>query len=261
MPAKSAQHLVKEALHSNVDPRYGTPYPCRQEDLDFIRYQPGPNDGPFVSPKQATLKIVQHNDPRRQLPSYELEALGRLSRAVHDASQHPWGPDLVIKSFLDLDIVFFGGALGGYVSISWKDKVYFDYGGKSQGFTTDSPRPGHALIYLNAEAILLSPRPFSHMFSTVLHEMCVSTFHQVFKKRFSDVDLLANKRQHAFEIVRIRPDSSNPHSDGHDAEFGTKIYAIDRRAKELLGLEAVSAGESWPHYHVGGHRECRCPHA
>lgn len=180
MRAKSARHLVEEALYGGVDAHYGTPYPCRQEDLDFIHHHPGRNDGPFVSARQATLEIVQHNDLRRRLPSYEREALRRLSIAVHNASQRPWGPDLVIKTFLDLDVVFFGGALGGYVAVSWKDKYGFAAEGESQGRTETCPLLGHAQIYLNAKAILLGPSPFSHMFSTVLHEMCVSIILKVF---------------------------------------------------------------------------------
>lgn len=181
MPATSSHHMVEKAFH-RVDARHGTPYPCRQEDLDFIRHHPSRNDGPLVSPRQATLEIVQHNDPRRQLPSYEREAVRRLSNAVHHASRHSWGPDLAIKTFLDLDVVFFGGTLGGYVCVSWKGKDNFADHGESQGRTTECPRRGHALIHLNAEAILLGPSPFIHMFSTVLHEMCVSIIHQAFKK-------------------------------------------------------------------------------
>ena len=256
MPAMSAKHLVQEAF-DRVDARHGTPYPCRQEDLDFIRHHPSRNDGPFVSPRQATLEVVQHNDLRRQLPSYERDALRRLSNAVHHASRHRWGPDLAIKTFLDLDVVFFGGSLGGYVCVSWKGMAtgVFADGGESQGCTSECPRPGHALIQLNAEAILLGPSPFSHMFSTVLHEMCVSIIHQVSKKRpFHIVDLLANYRQHAFEIVRVDFDERLRSSDGHDAEFGTRIHAVDRRAKELLGLEAIAHGEHWPRYQVGARR-------
>lgn len=255
MPAKSTQHLVEEAFH-RVDARRGTPYPCRQEDLDFIRHHPSRNDGPYVSPRKATLELVQHNDPRRHLPPYEREALRRLSEAVNQASQHGWGPDLAIKTFLDLDVVFFGGTLGGYVSVSWERMgtgVFAD-GGESQGCTSEVASPGHALIRLNAEAILLGPSPFLHMFSTVLHEMCVSILHQVFEKGlFHFVDFLANSRQHAFEVVRVDMGGRLVSSDGHDAEFGTRVYAVDRRAKELLGLEAVADGEVWPRYQVGGH--------
>ena len=41
----------------------------------------------------------------------------------------------------------------------------------------------------------------------------------------------------------------NP-NEGHHAEFGTRIHAVDRRAKALLGLQAIEEGEFWPRYHV-----------
>ena len=196
MPTMSRQRLLEKAFYG-VDACWGTPYPCRQRDLDIIRQHPSRNDGPFASQRQATLEIVDHNDPRRRLPSYEREAIRRLSDAVDDSARYPWGPDLVIKAFLDLDLVFFGGALRGYVCVSWEGMECFADEGESQGRTTDSSRPGHALIYLNAEAILLGPSPFSHMFSTVLHEMCVSTIHQLrvrTRKQFLFVDVLTNIR-------------------------------------------------------------------
>ena len=174
MPARHRELLLEEAFYP-VDARYGTPYPCQQSDLDVIRHHPGYNGAPWVSQRQATLEIVQHNHPRRRFPSFEREAILRLSRAINDAARYSWGPDLVIKSFLDLDTVFFGGALQGFVRISWahSDKFLSD----EQGTTSDGSPPGHALIRLNAEAILLGSDPFKDMFSTVLHEMCVSTIH------------------------------------------------------------------------------------
>lgn len=174
MPVRPQQHLLEEAFYP-VDARHATPYPCRQRDLDVIRHHPSHNRGPWVSQRQATMEIVQQNDFRRRPPSYEREAIRRLFDAVHDAARYSWGSDLVIKSFLDLDTVFFGGALRGYVRVSWKGREGF--GDEEQGHTTDCSRTKHALINLNAEAILLDSDPFKSMFSTVLHEMCVSTIH------------------------------------------------------------------------------------
>lgn len=178
MPARSRQDLLDEAFY-RVELRVGTQYPCRQRDLDIIRQRPAYDGGPFVSSRRATLEIVEHNDPRRRSPSsYEREAIYRLSDAMRAADRHPWGPDLVIKAFLDLDLVFFRGALRGYVRISWKDREHFSDGRLPRGilaYTKDNESwLGHAHIYLNAEAILLGSRPFMVMFSTVLHEMCVS---------------------------------------------------------------------------------------
>lgn len=73
------------------------------------------------------------------------------------------------------------------------------------------------------------------------------------RQHLLSVFVLTKKRQHAFELVRVRVDDENPSADGHDAEFATRIHAVDRRAKCLLELEAIGEGESWPRYHV------RCP--
>lgn len=175
MPAGSHQYLVDQAF-DRVDSPLGTPYPCRQREIDIVRRAPSQDGGPFVSPRRATLEIVEHSNPRRRIKSYEREALYRLSDAMHAAARHPWGPDLVIKAFLDLDIVFFRGALRGYVRVAWKGREHFSDGGESQGYTRPNESwPGHSQIHLNAEAILLGRCPFRDMFSSLLHEMCVST--------------------------------------------------------------------------------------
>lgn len=79
------------------------------------------------------------------------------------------------------------------------------------------------MIYLNAEEIVLGPTPFPKMCRTTLHEMC-----------------------HACEIVRVGATGGH----NHDLEFGTKIHAVDRRARCLLGLEAIARNVYWPCYDV-----------
>ena len=171
MPAKDREQLVEEAFYP-VSSRRGTSYPCRQRDLDSIREPSGRNYGPFVNQRQATRELVQHNDPRRRPSSSEREAIRRLSDAVYDAGRYGWGPDLAIKSFLDLDTVFFGGALRGYVGVSWEHRECFNDDGEVQGHTSGVQE---AMVTLNAEAILMETHSFLLMFSTVLHEMCVGT--------------------------------------------------------------------------------------
>lgn len=173
MPARRREHLFEEAFDP-VDAHHGTPYPCRQRDLDIVRDHPSHNPAPQVSPRQATLEIVQHNDIRRRLSSYEREAIHRLSDAVYNAARYSWGPDLVIKSFLDLDIVFFGGALRGSVGVCWQSGELFP---GCDGITSKCSPPGHSTIHLSAERILLGRNPFKAMFSTILHEMCVGSIH------------------------------------------------------------------------------------
>ena len=51
-------------------------------------------------------------------------------------------------------------------------------------------------------------------------------------------------------------------NDGHnhDSEFGTKIYAVDTRARCLLGLEAFARSEYRPCYNIANlnFRQGRC---
>lgn len=174
MNTKRREILLEEAFDP-VDADYGTPYPCRQRDLEIVRHHPHYNPSPRLSQRILTLQVVQHNDLRRELSSKESIAIHHLREAIYNAVRYPWSPDLVIKAFLDLDIVFFAGVLSGSVGVSWKGPEFFS--GDSLGTTKRGSPRGHALIHLNAEGILLCPEPFKTMFSTILHEMCVSSIH------------------------------------------------------------------------------------
>ena len=152
MPDSSRQRLLEGAF-CRVDALHGTPYPCRKRDLDIIHQYSCSNEGPFVNQRQMTNAIVEHNEHKRRLPSYEREAIKCLYDAVNDAARYPWGSNLVVKTFLDLNVFFFGGAIRGSVRISWEDRYCFAARGESQGRTTID----------------------THIFSMVLHEICVST--------------------------------------------------------------------------------------
>ncbi|KAM0793957.1 hypothetical protein BDR22DRAFT_827338 [Usnea florida] len=106
--------------------------------------------------------------------------------------------------FLDLDVVFFGGVLRGCFCVSWRVRTFFFDAERSLGTSWSCSRPGHAVIYLNAEEVVLGPTPFPNMCRTMLHEMC-----------------------HACEIARVGANDGH----NHDLEFGTKIHAVDRRAR------------------------------
>lgn len=177
MPPISREDLLEEIARP-VDAHDGTPYLCSQEDLDMVHQHPGLNHRLFVSRSQATREVVGCNNLRRTLSSYETDAIRRLKHAIFNVSRSPWGLDLIIKMFLDLDAVFFGGVLRGYVCVSWRARSFFPDAERSLGTTWSCSRPGHAVIYLNAEEIILGPNPFPNMCATMLHEMCVSATDQ-----------------------------------------------------------------------------------
>ena len=135
-----------------------------------------------MSASQANREIVQHNDQRKVLSSHERDAIERLVSSLNDAGRCRWGPDLIIKMFPDLDIVFFGGVLRGHVRVLWgtsEDWAMLKHVTKKddRGATTSIRHSGRASIWLNAKAIFLEPvatTPLSAMLATMLHEMCVS---------------------------------------------------------------------------------------
>ena len=105
MPTKSGKELYREAF-LKVKADRGTPYDVSQEELDAMSTFSDRNFGPFVSQTQATKEVVDHNKPSRKPSSAELAAIQRLRSALKDSL---WSPDIVIKAFHDLDMIFFLG--------------------------------------------------------------------------------------------------------------------------------------------------------
>ena len=220
----------KKLYESALQPfreKEGSPYPCKQSEIDF--HQNGvfakPNNGPFVSAMQATEEIMRWNDEKRAPPRDELAIIRDLTIAVHDAEKNlHFGPDLVIKTFADLDRIFFGGRLRGHVAVSWVDNL--SHGTRGAYGVTEFHKPGSCHIKLSAEAILLQKwtkvgkNPVATSFGTTLHEMC-----------------------HAYEFVRCPHEALR--GGAHGKHFSTKIGVIHDRAVRILGTWAV---EDWEPY-------------
>lgn len=104
----------------------------------------------------------------------EQHAIDRLLAMLEKACQEPWGPDLAIKVFCDLDAVFFGGKLKGHVCITWADVGEFPE--RNVFGHTIFLGQGKAVIQLNAQFVFFDwgvedGRLFAQMLATVLHEM------------------------------------------------------------------------------------------
>lgn len=184
------QDLYDEALR-DITLDSGTEYACTNGDLDatggLARQQYPHNDdkdhpssrkkwflhrnhGPFRTPRQACLEIFTHNDLRRKPGTAEREAIERLSKAISAGRHGLWGPDVIIKAFCDLDVVFFRGRLRGHVCVRWLPD--WSAPGCTIWGTTVFLGDGKCAIRLNVETILIDhPRPFERMFATMLHEM------------------------------------------------------------------------------------------
>lgn len=170
----------RQAVAGNFDQDLGTAYYSSQRDIDATGEYSHHNERPFVSPRQATRELIEHNDPRRPLSSHEASIYRRLQWAVAEAKSGFWHPDLIIKCFWDLDTMFFRGALRGNVRITWQDGGdYVFLAGRREIFLarTLPLRGGRAEIFLNGRRLLLNPPagldPLEALFESTLHEMCV----------------------------------------------------------------------------------------
>ena len=235
---KSAQKVSQQMYRQAFEPFSadgGTVYPCSQSEIDF--HHRGKflhrNEGSYVSAIEATSEIVRHNKETRNVPPLESAAIDRLIDAILDAEEYGYCPDMIVKAFADLDLVFFNGRLRGNVCVQWASDEYFQQWHVppgAWGFTV-RPQPGElgqCRVKLNAKTILLDPSTdtsFKTMVGTMLHEMC-----------------------HAYEHVRCFPEDCDQ-GDGHDKHFRTKIHAVHRRAHHLLGLWAIDKREAYREDH------------
>ena len=185
---RNPQELYKEAFYE-VSVDTGTNYPCTKAELnasggvnrhtamkahykkDKTKWFPHRNKGPFVEARTAAREVFDHNHPTRIPSVAEDEAMSRLMTAFGKAGREPWGPDLAIKAFCDLDKVFFCGRLKGHVCLTWdSDSIC----GNDCWGSTQYLEKGKCVILLNADQIFFhSPDGlgFVQMFSTLLHEM------------------------------------------------------------------------------------------
>ncbi len=121
------------------------------------------------------------NDERRWPSVAEYAAISNLAYVIQDRT-YRYHPDIVVKAFNDLDIVFFGGRLHGNVLVSWANstqcaELQREIGGRFLGCTQGNflGEQGQARISLNPRAILLENGegeiPLRAMFCTLLHEV------------------------------------------------------------------------------------------
>lgn len=225
----------------------GTKYPITQEELNYHRKSmfASRNKGPFVSAMQVTSDMVHQNDTHRMISKREKYACDRLLHVVHQYEKgYEYGPDLAVKAFDDLDVVFFGGYLRGNVCVGWsacgRDKRFKCDGGRKCVLGFEQPtgwRSGQTRITLNAALIFGREvdNPFGTMMSTILHEMC-----------------------HAIDTVR-----SPKARIGHGEHFQTRISVVHKKAVRIFGLTAIDRGEPFMQHHWfrsadgrGGHWGC-----
>lgn len=158
----------------------GTPYPCDQFELDECAHVPKGSPHSVRSPKDATLDLERFLDPSASMGSTVHAAIARLRTGLKIDN---WNPDIVLKAFYDLDIVFFNSKLRGQTTVTWRCVPWWnercghrdDY--RAVQGQAEYLGQGKAAIYLNAWAVFLDPSipdPKLLMWQVLLHEMVVS---------------------------------------------------------------------------------------
>ena len=242
------EQLFQEAFQP-ISLDTGTPYACSEADIDFHRrgvFKKDPDPYAFVDCRMATKEVLWQNDARRPPTGDEEAALDRLYGVFQSVKDElTIAPDLVIKAFSDLDLVFFGGRLRGNVAVQWVEDEFFcdrekplTVRGHCSVYHNDGSRislDGRCHIRLNATIVFRlgwkkpgDPEPWQQMIGSLLHEMC-----------------------HAYEVVRSPREKEPPDgSKGHGPLFNTRISVVHKRALRMLGMFAISRHKNYKQFHA-----------
>ena len=172
IPSRPRQELHAAAFRPVYNDR-GSYYDCSQRTIDRATHLYGHHSGHYVSSRHAVDEIVRHNSLRRRPDRSESDVIHRLRYAKNRCEQHAWGPDLVIKAFLDLDKIFFCSRLRDTVKVVWKRNLHEPHTSGLCRLDTGNPTSGRYEIWMNADKLLRAgePRQFKEMWATILHEM------------------------------------------------------------------------------------------
>ncbi len=174
-PARSRRHLREEAFLP-VRLNSGTNYPCTASELRDATTPSHRAARRPISRMSASYNVSTENALGRNLGQAEYDAIRRLERTILGvfAGRH-WAPDLIIKAFCDLDLVFFLGDLRDHVHVEWRSGRSFPPRRQHRLMMgrTDYLGNGKAVIRLNADGIFAETAlsAFKEMWSTMLHEM------------------------------------------------------------------------------------------
>ena len=233
---------------ARVSPDTGsTFYPCSKSDIEALTGGFNfaraflPFCGFSMSKERATVQLERSLLPGTPLSESARDALERL-RTMLMWEDREWGPDLIVKTCYDWDKVFFDRRLKGHVMINWSTEELLREWKEKPGAWAClghclvdgiSWQRGHCRIELNANELLLFPNnhdrtiragdppvsPFRYLWAVLLHEFC-----------------------HAYLKIMTCHDSDDEHDEAdeyertHGRHFQRCLYAVDRRARELLGI-------------------------
>ena len=193
-PRLNRQHYEATKIPPSI--HEGTPYPgCTQEELRSLDHAHEPRwhkvwekKFRYMDIRQAVADFVA----RLSEPPSESQLVA-IKKLRSEWNKETWTPDLAIKSFADLDRVYFFGQLHRRVRLRWKGstrELIRTLGHRyntTLGVTSPEPRTivPCARIILNAELIFLGPivehSRKRETFATLLHEMVHGKFKRLHK--------------------------------------------------------------------------------
>lgn len=217
--------LYDSCFNEPISVSRGTPYDCLQSHIDDCEFLPDKRPHGKRSPDRATNELVFFLDPDASISSKVWDSIERLQEGL----TRDWKPDLIIKAFYDLDVVFFDGKLHGLTTLNWRSFQWWNEAFSSlDGYRRIEGRTkylgnGKVAIDLNAWTILLdNPNAKKSIWNVVLHEMI-----------------------HAYLCVMcgdITPDSydrSRGWTDGHGWNFRHLIHSVHDRAMLHLNMPVI----------------------
>ncbi|KAL8820469.1 MAG: hypothetical protein Q9191_007509, partial [Dirinaria sp. TL-2023a] len=208
----------------------GSNYPCSKEDITTVH----------TGYPSLFQDLHDFHMPGGALSAEE--ATAQLERFLLPSSV--MSNDLLVKTCLDWDRVFFAGNMKGRLSVRWSDgdTMRKDFSKNPAGeralaacYSYDySSRWGHATVYMNADRLLLNldedktvlageppVSQFRFMWAILLHELC-----------HAYLAILTSDKGYDKDDFR----------DGYDELLGKYfqrcVHAVDRSARQLLGLGA-----------------------
>ena len=163
--------------HTLVSETSGTPYPFNLEDGRYLQdHLATPDHFPHpITFREAARNLEELHcvETGRQRA-----ALNRLRRLETLNDRDKWGPDVIYKTFHDMDDALFGGKLRGHVSLFWdkndpQDATLAAVSGPGPQYR--QPGGGRVRICMCADMLLLNPhRCLLDTVECLGHEMIVS---------------------------------------------------------------------------------------
>lgn len=220
--------------------------------------------GGFLTKEKATRQLERNLLLGAPLSDSATKALQNL-RSMLTWENSEWEPDLIVRTCYDWDKVFFNGRLKGHVTINWTTEEVLRRSNRAGGERAcighclsrdNSWRWGHCQIEMNADVLLLRPEevrdhsikageapvsPFKYMWGILLHEFCHAYLQILTGHNQNDED-----------------DEAAGFDYFHGKHWQRCTYAVDRRARELLGIGVSrnhpgAYGLAINHYDVENH--------